>query len=530
MKFLLVIFAIAILSTSASAQKIEWSKALGGTGDDGAYCIHQTKDGGYIMAGFTTSTDGDVTGRISDGDNDVWIVKLSSSGAIEWKKFLGGSGDDIAYWVDETTDGFIVAANSSSSDRDVTDFIGAYDYWILKLNTQGEVQWKKSFGGAEEDDPQMVHQVSDGGYVVVGYSSSSDGDVTGNHGFFDFWVLKLTTSGTIEWAKSYGGTQDDKAVGFRETPDKGYVIAGFSYSSNGDVTGHHTSTTATSDAWAIKIDKNGTLQWQRSVGGRLDDQFDDVELTDDGGFLFVGYTFSNDGDLVVEGHHGGANLSDGLITKLNSNGVIEWVKIIGGRYNDECYTINKCTDGSFLIAAYTESDDIDNITQHGVADYWVVRIDKDGNVTQQMTYGGSDYDQLYCVDQTTDNGIIVGGFSISSDQDVIGNHTDTTLDAWIVKIAPPSASVIVSKNDMSSSVYPNPMKDHSMIMLPPSFVSGHSISFSLVSVMGSEVRREVLGNNDNYLMLERGGLSAGLYHYRFVREDGISVAGNLVLQ
>jgi hypothetical protein len=533
MKSLLLFLFIIFISTPICAQSIEWSKALGGGGDDGVYSVRQTKDGGYIMAGFTTSIDGDLSGRTSDGDNDAWIVKLSSKGAIEWKKFLGGAGDDIAYWVDETSDGYIVAANSSSSDGDVTDFIGAYDYWIIKLTTQGQVQWKKSFGGAEEDDPQMIRQASDGGYIVAGSSFSTDGDVSGNHGSAssDCWIVKLTSAGTIDWAKCYGGSLDEEAVGIRETPDKGFIVAGFSYSLDGNVTGHHLAPTSASDGWAFKIDKNGALEWQRSIGGNLDDQFDDVELAADGGYIFVGYTHSNDGDLADIGHHGGVNLSDALVVKLSATGATDWIKTFGGRDDDEMYTISKCSDGSFVIAAYTGSDDIDGITQHGIADYWLVRIDKDGNGIQQMTYGGSDFDQLYSISQTSDKGFILGGYSISSDQQVVGNHADTTTDAWIVKtLAGNSAVHISSELQEGASLYPNPMTDHSMIILPPTFASGHSVLFSLVSITGSEVRSEALTHGDNYLMFERGGLSAGLYHYRFIREDGVSMGGNLIVQ
>src|SRR5690606_33017833 len=164
---------------------------------DAANSIQQTADGGYIAAGSSSSNDGDVTGN--NGDDDFWILKLNTTGNIEWQKSMGGSANDRPYSIQQTEDGgYIVAGSSSSNNGDVSGNHGNTDYWVVKLNTVGEITWQKSLGGSSLDIARSIRQTADGGYIVAGNSRSLDGDVTGNNGEFDYWVVKLNSSGTIE--------------------------------------------------------------------------------------------------------------------------------------------------------------------------------------------------------------------------------------------------------------------------------------------------------------------------------------------
>ncbi len=173
----------------------KWEKSLGGSGNDiiyrGKRSIEQTSDGGYILAGESTSSDGDVTGN-HGGSYDYWIVKLDNTGAISWEKSLGGSDDDKPYSIEQTSDGgYIVAGQSLSTDGDVTGNHGNYDYWVVKLDNTGAISWQQSLGGSDYDIAYSVEQTSDGGYAIAGGSYSIDGDVTGNHGAYDYWIVKL---------------------------------------------------------------------------------------------------------------------------------------------------------------------------------------------------------------------------------------------------------------------------------------------------------------------------------------------------
>jgi hypothetical protein len=225
-----------------------WQKSFGGSLFDRAYSIQQTTDGGYIVAGESGSTDGDVTGN--HGSADGWVVKLDSSGKIIWQKSLGGSSIDFSNSIQQTTDGgYIVAGYSFSNSENVTGNHGDFDSWVVKLNSSGNITWQKSLGGSNRDEAKSIQQTTDGGYIVAGYSYSINGDVTGNHGGFDSWVVKLNSSGNITWQKSLGGSENDEATSIQQTTDGGYIVAGYAWSNDGDITGNHSSR----DYWVVKL-------------------------------------------------------------------------------------------------------------------------------------------------------------------------------------------------------------------------------------------------------------------------------------
>ena len=244
------------------AQKptIEWQKSFGGSSGEQAECIKQTSDGGYIVAGYTLSTNGDVIG--SHGGFDYWIIKLSSIGILEWKKTFGGTNSEYARSINQTSDGgYIVAGISNSNDGDVSGGHGDNDYWILKLSSIGDIEWQKTLGGLYNDVANIAIQTSDGGYLVGGFTGSIAQDVTDNHGGYDYWIVKLSELGTIQWQKTFGGTTHDHVLNMKQTTDGGYIIAGYTLSNNGDVTGNHGGY----DIWIVKISNNGILEWQKHL-------------------------------------------------------------------------------------------------------------------------------------------------------------------------------------------------------------------------------------------------------------------------
>jgi hypothetical protein len=185
-----IILSFFITSKLFAQPIIEWQKCLGGSQADASNSIQQTTDGGYIVAGYTDSNDGDVTNL--HAPSDYWIVKLDNLGSIEWQKCLGGSQLDVAYSIQQTYDGgYIVAGASVSTDGDVINNHGLGDYWIVKLNNLGSIEWQKSLGGSNDDYASSIQQTLDSGFIVAGISKSNDGDVSGNHGLGDYWVVKL---------------------------------------------------------------------------------------------------------------------------------------------------------------------------------------------------------------------------------------------------------------------------------------------------------------------------------------------------
>jgi len=208
MKKLLLLSNLLLYSIIINAQPtIQWQKSLGGPSTDKALCIQQTTDGGYIAVGYSNSANGDVTGY--HGGTDGWIIKIDALGILQWQKALGGSGYDAIQSIQQTSDsGYIVAGLTLSNDGDVNGNHGSYDYWIIKLNSNGVIQWQKTLGGTDSEKATSIKQTSDGGYIIAGFTLSNNGDVSGNHGNgnYDYWIVKLYSNGSIQWQKSLGGT------------------------------------------------------------------------------------------------------------------------------------------------------------------------------------------------------------------------------------------------------------------------------------------------------------------------------------
>jgi len=363
MKTLLSFLLIITLSNLTIAQpNIEWQKCLGGTGSDYASSIQQTTDGGYIVAGYSTSSNGDVTGN--HGDYDMWIVKLTNTGSVTWQKCLGGLYDDYAVSIQQTTDGgYIVAGSSESSDGDVTGNHGSNDMWVVKLTSTGTVTWQKCLGGTGSDYASSIQQTTDGGYIVAGGSESSDGDVTGNHGSIDMWVVKLTSTGTVTWQKCLGGLYDDHASSIQQTSDGGYIVAGGSNSFVG--WGNH----GNKDFLVFKLDSIGNKEWKKYLGGSSYDSARSIKQTSDGGYIVVGESRSNDGD--VSGNNG---YRDMWIVKLTSWGGINWQKSLGGSNSEFVISVQQTSDGGYVVAGSSDSYDGDITSYHGSNDMWIVKL------------------------------------------------------------------------------------------------------------------------------------------------------------
>lgn len=446
MRYLTSTFLFLIYSTLAaqSAPSIEWQKALGGTHGESANAVQQTSDGGYIVAGHSMSNDGDVSGN--HGGGDYWIVKLNSAGDIQWQKSLGGSNVDDAQSIRQTTDGgYIIAGSSNSSDGDISGNHGNYDYWIVKLDSSGNMQWQKSLGGSSVDMAQSIQQTSEGGYIVAGSSSSNDGDVNGNHGGGDYWIVKLDINGNIQWQKSLGGSSSEQVNSVQQTFDGGYIIAGTTVSTDGDITISY----GNNDFWVVKLDSGGNMQWQKTLGNIGDNIGYYAQQTFDGGYIAVGTSF-NPSNLE-------SGLPDYWVIKLSNNGTIQWDKYFGGSFHDNAITIRQTPEWEYIVAGWTASNNGQVTNHHGNLDYWIIKLDGSGNLKWEKTLGGPDFEYLTAVELTADNGYIVSGSTGSTSGDVTGHHG--LIDAWVVKLSPEQLGISESQQMTQPNLYPNPAKD-----------------------------------------------------------------------
>ncbi|MFA7616312.1 MAG: T9SS type A sorting domain-containing protein [Weeksellaceae bacterium] len=498
-----LIASLFLLKMNAQAPAIEWQESLGGTEDEDRASIQQTTDGGYIVIGGSASNDGDVTGN--HGSRDYWIVKLDSTGGIQWQKSLGGSGLDSANSIQQTTDGgYIVAGGSTSNNGDVTGNHGDIDFWIVKLNSVGNIQWQKSLGGSDWDYAHSIQQTADGGYIVAGDSRSNDGDVTGNHGDGDYWIVKLDSTGNIQWQKSLGGSGWDSATFIQQTTDGGYIVAGGSASNDGDVSGNHGET----DYWIVKLDNTGDIDWQKSLGGSGEDGAHSIRQTTDGGYIVAGYSWSNDGD--VTNNQGNR---DYWIVKLDSIGNIDWQKSLGGSGNENAFSAQQTTDGGYIVAGISNSDDGDVSDNHGLSDYWVVKLNNTGNIEWQKSLGGSGNDYAYSGQQTTDGGYILAGISNSNDGDVTGNHGG--YDYWVVKLFPDYMGTY-ELNENSFFIRPNPFSD----LLNVKLNEGQIKELMIYDLSGRLIMTQKANDQEQY-QLNTQNLVTGLYILKVVTDKEV---------
>lgn len=509
MKQIFTIFALLISLSIAAQPTIEWQKCFGGSQQDFAQSIQQTSDGGYIIAGTTQSIDGDITAN--NGNFDYWIVKIDAIGNIQWQKSYGGTNGDGANSIEQTFDGgYIVFGSSNSADGDVTGNHGGSDYWILKLNNNGTIQWKKALGGSGSDEAYAIQQTTDAGYIVLGRSTSNDGDVTGHHGNEDFWAVKLDNNGTIQWQKSLGGFMPDWAYDIKQTTDGGYILAGHTASTDGDVTGNHGSV----DEWVAKVDSTGNLVWQKCFGGTISETATSIIQTTDGGYMVAGYTVSSDGDVTF--NHG---ISDFWIIKMDTIGNMLWQKCFGGSSGEAAYAIKQTTDGGYIVAGYTESTNGDVITGfNGLENYWILKIDSIGTVQWQKSMGGTNQDIATSIEQTTDGGYIVAGRSSSMNGDITNPHGNA--EFWIVKLSPDSLLTVGNQfqnNEKLFSIYPNPVNE--ILNINAKF-NLQNVHLQLLDAIGNEVAVEQVKNKSDHFQISTLNLCSGIYFLKATDDKG----------
>jgi uncharacterized delta-60 repeat protein len=307
-----------------------------------------------------------------------------------WARTYGGNGDDTAWSVQQTSDGGYIVAGETYS-------FGAHlrDIWVLKLDPRGAVVWQKTYSLVSDDYARSVQQTSDGGYVVAGFIAAGlTGPLSG--GYFDAWVLKLDPSGAVVWQKTYGGSSYDWAWSIQQTSDGGYIVGGNTESFGaGDI-----------DAWVLKLDSNGSIVWQKTYGESEYDWASSVKATSDGGYVVAGDTYS----LAQDNY-------DVRVLKINSAGSITWQNTYGGTGNDYAYSVQQTTDGGYVVAGHTDS------FGEGFGDFWVVKLDSSGSVEWQKTYGQSgNYDWAYSVQQTSDEGYVVAGYTFPMSRWYIGSQ------------------------------------------------------------------------------------------------------------
>jgi len=320
------------------AGNMEWNRTYGGTGSDIAISLIETSDGGYALVGYTES--------FGAGSDDFWFVKTDSSGNMQWNRTYGGTKGDYAFSLVETADGGYTIAGYTRSYG-----AGRDDFWLIHVDSSGNAEWNRTYGGWDDDGAIFLVQTSDGGYALVGMTESfghgSDRD--------DFWFVKTDSSGNMEWTQTYGGPNNEYGFCLVQTSDGGYAMAGCTYSFGA---GSH-------DSWLVKTDAFGNMEWNQTYGGTDADGTTSLIQTADGGYILAGSTKSF-----------GAGDFDWWLIKTDGAGNMQWNQTYGGSGTDIASSLVETSDGGYAIAGYTFS------VGAGNSDLWLVKTDEQGVIPE----------------------------------------------------------------------------------------------------------------------------------------------------
>ncbi|GAA0871575.1 Ig-like domain-containing protein [Gangjinia marincola] len=413
------------------SQELDWVKTFGGSDEDEATSVIHLPDGGLAVLGNTRSTDGDFAGRTGN-DKDFVLMRIDAEGNLIWSQFYGGSQNDEASDLILTNDGgFAMIGSTRSGDDNPTTFDGDvninngfYDYWMVKTDLNGTIQWQKTFGFDGSDRGQALIQTKDGGYFLTGYfdvtasggQGNEDGKITSiksaEHGIGEFWGIKLNIKGELEWRRYFGGTNNDQSYDVVENQSGNFILMGHTESEDFDIS----QTNGSYEYWVVAVDQAGNKLWENTYGGSAIDQGKAITMLPNGDMMLIGVTRSNDGDIS---NSNGEN-ADAWLVQIDQEGTLLNEYTYGGTGFDSAQSIIASPTNLF-IAGNTRSEDIDGIVNNGQNDAWILMLELEGNVIWQETIGGSGLDFFNAFTFTENNVLYVVGSTESTDGDIAVN-------------------------------------------------------------------------------------------------------------
>lgn len=442
-KTVLTLWIILSISSFVWCQTIEWENHYGGTNIEELTDILQTENNEYILVGTSYSYNDSIIDNF--GNNDFWVVKIDENGQMLWQQNYGGTDFDKAASIIPATDGgYIVGGSSGSTDHDISNPLGETDYWIVKITEDGAIQWEKSLGGSFGDRLTDIIPLSDGGYLTGGYSERTNAIPGDTFGDIDILICKISSIGDIEWQRSYDRSVFDRLEKILTTPDGGYLLGGASLD---NATEEHYN------ARLIKINSSGAIEWEKTYGGTGYDYLEDLVPATNGSAYYLGAnTNSTDGDAMSESF----GYEDYWLLKIDETGNIIWEKKYGHEFFDMLETVVPTSDGGALLGGTSDGGGSfinDN--------YWIVKVDENGDMEWQKNYEGGRFNDAI---QTNDEGFLLGG-TITISQE----YFEVDQDFLVYKICDNSNSdcnVIDSINDDFSEqsisniqLLPNPADD-----------------------------------------------------------------------
>lgn len=436
---LAVVFSIHDAGAQTNPPAILQQFDFGGSANDVPYALSVLPDGGTIIGGESSSTNG-THASPAYGAKDFWLLRLNASGGVAWERSFGGVGDDRLYALALARSNRVILAGSSSSPpsgNKVSLNYGVEDFWVILVDANGQAIWERSFGGAGKDFATCVAETEDGGFVVGGYSASPAGGnkIAPLRGAGDFWLVRLDANGNKLWDQSYGGAGEDCAYSLLVVPGGSMVLAGYSDSSPGG--NKRSPNYGYYDVWVVGLDAGGDIMWDKDFGGDSDEGYFNVSVARTAeGSLYVG----------AESYSGatgnktspGFGLEDYWILKLDSVGNKFWETNCGGFDSDYLASLVATPDGGCVAAGGSNSRVSGNktVAGQGSTDFWLVKLDASGQRQWEKVVGGTDTDALVglSLDVTTNGTLVCCGDSSSG---IGGDKTVPSFglaDFWLVTL------------------------------------------------------------------------------------------------
>lgn len=493
-RYFLQTYLLFLFCATTQAQDILWEKSYGGKHADYLFDVQPTSDYGFILAGSSLSEKSGNKTTDNQGDLDYWIWKMDEQGELDWQKSFGGSGSDMLYSIRKTIDGGFILAGTSDSGvglhkRDSCR--GREDFWIIKLNAKGHEEWQKTIGGSGQELLKSIAQTSDGGYILGGSSASDISPIIAKDGSdkygksevcrgnMDYWVVKLDEKGEIKWQKTFGGIYSDVLESIEQTKDGGYIVGGSSNSPSSQDKSNESY--GAGDYWIIKLDKEGAIEWQKTLGGEQDDHLASISQTNDDGYIIGGNSVSSSSGNKSKPNSKG---TDFWVVKLDNEGNIQWQETYNTGSVDILTSLIENNDGTFLIGGYAQSEVIGlkKNDKKEINDYIALKISSEGQEIWKESVGSKGEDILKKLIETRDRGYLLAGTSqgeISRDR----NSSKGSNDFWVVKLKDKEKKK--EKRKTLLEAIPNPAKPFTNIIVGFDFTSG---TLSLFDLSGRQLQ------------------------------------------
>ena len=523
-----------------------WDRTYGGEGFELFNTVAPAWDGGFFLGGASNSDAGfdkseDARGGGEDFEKlDCWLVRVDALGSKVWDKTYGGNKADGITAIVPTPDGGVLLGCSSDSDASFDkseDARGGADYWLLRLDANGNKLWDKIYGGENGDELTSIVATPDGGFLLGGYSNSEAGfeksqDARGER---DYWIVRIDAQGNQLWDKTYGGADQDKLYAMLALTDGGFLLGGNSSSDAGfdkseDVRG---DAGWQGDYWLVRIDAEGNKLWDKTYGGNDDDELNALVATEDGGFLLGGNSSS---DAGFEKSEDGHMSEDYWVVRVDADGNKLWDKIYGGDGQDWFFDMVATEDGGFLLGGGSDSGKSFERSElsRGAYDYWLVRIDAQGRQLWDKAYGSWRDEELASIAAAADGDFVLGGYSYSNSGPEKSEDSKGENDYWLVKIA--DSTTITSRpaafhaEALTASARPNPVSGKTTFVL--NLDKPASLTLELRDVAGRIVAKEAFpapaGQSERGF--DASELSAGVYFYAIRAADGRKAEGKLIVK